>query len=113
MDYINKIELQGKVGTVRSNVVNGSKVVNFSLVTDHLYKTREGNPVSEATWFNIVAWEGRDNLDVDYIAKGAVVNVQGRIRSNKFEGADGYEKLTYEVFANRLRVIERAQEVQQ
>jgi single-strand DNA-binding protein len=113
MDYINKIELQGKVGTVRSNVVNGSRVVNFSLVTDYLYKTREGNPVSEATWINIVAWEGKDNLNMEQIAKGATVNVQGRIRSTKFEGADGNEKQLYEVFANRLRVIERAQEAQQ
>ena len=113
MDYINKIELQGKVGTVRSSEFNGSKVVNFSLVTDYLYKTREGNPVSEATWFNIVAWEGRDNLGLEHIVKGAVVNVQGRIRSTKFEGADGSEKQSFEVFANRLRVIERAQEAQQ
>ena len=113
MEYINKIELQGKVGTVKSNQVGNSKVVNFSLVTDYLYKTREGVAVSEATWFNIVAWEGRDNQDMDHIAKGAVVNVQGRFRCNKFVGSDGTEKHIYEVFANRLRVIEKAQESQQ
>ena len=113
MEFINKVELQGKVGTVRSNIVNGSNVINFSLVTDYLYKTREGNPVSEATWFNVTAWEGRDNLNMEHISKGAVVNVQGRIRSNKFVGSDGTEKHQYEVFANRLRVIEKGQEVQQ
>lgn len=108
MDYINKIELLGKVGNVRSSVVNGSRVVNFSLVTDYLYKTRDGNPVSEATWFNIVAWEGRDIADLDYIAKGAVAHVHGRFRSSKFEGADGTEKVMYEVFANKLEVTEKA-----
>ena len=59
MEYINRIELKGRVGTVRSNVVNGSKVVNFSLITDILYKTREGNAVSESTWFNIASCELR------------------------------------------------------
>ena len=113
MEYINKIELQGKVGTVRSNIVNGSRVVNFSLVTDHLYKTRDGNPVSEATWFNIVAWEGRDIQDLDHIAKGAVAHVMGRFRSSKFEGSDGNEKLMYEVFANKLEVVERTSTPQQ
>ena len=113
MEYINKIELQGKVGTVRSNTVNGSRVVNFSLVTDHMYKTRDGNPVSEATWFNIVAWEGKEILDMNYIAKGAVVNVQGRIRSNKFVGSDGADKQMFEVMANRLKVIEQATDTQQ
>ncbi len=113
MEYINRIELLGKVGTVRTNVVNGTKVANFSLVTDFLYKTRDGNPVSEATWLNVVAWEGRDILDMDHIAKGAVVHVQGRIRSTRFEGSDGTEKHAYEVLANKLRVTEKASESQQ
>jgi len=105
MDYINRIELKGRVGTVRSNVVNGSRVVNFSLITDFLYKTREGNAVSEATWFNIAAWEGKDIQDLEQIDKGAYVHVHGRIRSHKFEGSDGTERQFYEVLANRLRVI--------
>ena len=113
MEYINKIELLGKVGTVRTNVVNGTRVANFSLVTDFLYKTRDGNPVSEATWLNVVAWEGREIQDMDYIAKGAVVHVHGRIRSSKFEGSDGTEKQLYEVLANRLRVTEKASDTQQ
>lgn len=106
MDYINKIELKGRVGTVRSNVVNDSKVCNFSLVTEFLYKSREGNPMSETTWFNIVAWEGRDILDMNKIEKGATVHVTGRIRSSKYEGSDGTERHMQEVLASKLRVIE-------
>ena len=112
MEYINRIELQGKVGTVRSNVVNGTRVVNFSLVTDYLYKTRDGNPVSEATWFNIAAWEGREITNLDQIVKGAVVHVHGRVRSAKFEGADGTEKQLYEVFANKLHTLEKVPDPQ-
>ena len=112
MEYINKIELQGKVGTVRANIVNGSKVVNFSLVTDHLYKTREGHPVSESTWFNIVAWEGREITDMDDLATGAVVSVIGRMRRNKFVGSDGAEKQLYEVLANKMQVLSKTAESQ-
>ena len=53
--HLNRIELRGRVGTVRTNEVNGTKVANFSVVTEHLYKTREGNAVSETTWFNVTA----------------------------------------------------------
>ena len=113
MEYINRIELQGKVGSVRSNVVNGTKVVNFSLVTDYLYKTREGNPVSETTWFNVAAGEGREITNLDQIVKGAVVHVLGRVRSTKFEGTDGTEKHLYEVFANKLQTLEKAPDPQQ
>ena len=112
MEYINKIELLGKVGTVRSNIVNDNRVVNFSLVTDFLYKTREGNPVSEATWLNIVAWEGKEIKDADKIEKGATVHVHGRIRSSRFEGSDGTEKQVYEVLANKLQVIDKGSDNQ-
>ena len=105
MDYINRIELKGRVGTVRSNVVNGSKVVNFSLITDILYKTREGGAVSESTWFNVTAWDGKDIHDMDLVEKGAVVHVSGRIRSTRFEGSDGAEKQFYEVLANKMKVV--------
>ena len=108
MEYINRIELQGRVGTVRTNTVNGSRVANFSLVTDFLYKTREGNPISESTWFNIVAWEGKDIIDMEKITKGATIHVTGRIRSTRFEGSDGTEKQVYEVMAGKLRVVKEA-----
>ena len=105
MEHINKVELKGRVGTVRSNVVNGSRVANFSLITEFFYKTKEGTPVSEATWFNVAAWEGKEVQMLDQIEKGVVVHVSGRLRSSKFEGQDGSEKQFYELLATRLRVI--------
>ena len=113
MEFINKIELKGRVGTVRTNEVNGTKVANFSLVTDYLYKNREGNPASESTWFNVVAWDGKDILNIDRIEKGAIVHVNGRVRSTKFEGADGSEKHLYEVLAGKLRIVEDIPSAQQ
>lgn len=110
MEYINKAELKGRVGTVRSNVVNGNRVVNFSLITDILYKTKDGTPVSEATWFNVAAWESKDVQMLDRIEKGAVVHVWGRIRSSRFEDQDGTEKQFYELLATRLRVLEEKED---
>jgi single-strand DNA-binding protein len=110
MEYINKVELKGRVGTVRSNVVNGSRVANFSLVTDMLYKTKDGTPVSEATWFNIAAWEGKEVQMLDLIEKGSVVHVWGRLRSSRFEGQDGTEKQYYELLATKLRVMKEDEE---
>ena len=106
MDHINRIELQGRVGFVRANEFNGSKVANFSLATDILYKTREGVAVSETTWHNIVAWENKDMPDVGSISKGMPVNVVGRLRTTRYTNADGVEKTFYEVMAQKLRILE-------
>ena len=105
MEHINKIELRGNVGTVRLNEYNGSKVVNFTLVTDFIYKTREGGVTSEATWHNVVAWENSQMPDLDKIAKGTPVNVTGRLRTSRYTSADGVEKQYYEVLANRIRLL--------
>ena len=105
MEHINRIELKGRVGTVRSNTHNDSRVVNFSMVTDFLYRNRNGEPISEATWFNIVAWEGKEVRELDKVEKGASVHLSGRIRTTKYTNSEGVEKQFYEVLATKLRVI--------
>lgn len=105
MEHINKVEIRGNVGTVRMNEHNGKKVVNFSVVTDFLYKSREGIPLSETTWHNVVAWNGKDIVDLELITKGAQVHVCGRIRANKYTSADGVEKFFYEIMASRLQIV--------
>ena len=87
------------------NEHNGKKVVNFSVVTDFLYKSREGIPLSETTWHNVVAWSGKDIVDLELITKGTQVHVCGRIRANKYTSADGVEKFFYEIMASRLQIV--------
>ena len=105
MDHINRIELQGRVGTVRTNIVGDNMVANFSLVTEYLYKTRDGGAANETTWHQITAWESRDMPDLSTIIKGMQVNVTGRLRTFKYTNAEGQERQLYEVVANKIRII--------
>lgn len=105
MDHMNRIELQGRVGNVRTNEYNGSRVANFSLITELLYKNKDGAPISESTWHNIVCWEGRETPHVSEITKGTPVYVSGRLRSVKYTNAEGADKHFYEVLANKVKII--------
>ena len=105
MEHINRIELQGRVGTIRTNIVNSTRVANFSLATDYLYKGRDGSAISETTWHNIVAWAGREMPDLEKISKGTPLHITGRLRTNRYTGADGTEKLFYEVLAYKVRIL--------
>lgn len=105
METINRIEVQGRVGTIRTNSVNGRTVANFSVATDHLYKSRDGNATSETTWHNIVAWSGKEMPDLSCINKGTPVNVVGRLRSTRYTASDGTEKQVYELIAARVRIL--------
>lgn len=105
MEHLNRIELHGRVGTVRTNEVNGSKVANFSLVSELLYKTRDGQAVSETTWFNVAAWSSRDMPDLEKIEKGMQIYVSGRMRTARYTSAEGVERQFYEVLANKVRFL--------
>ena len=110
MEHINRIELKGRVGMVRNNTHNDNKVANFTMVTELLYKNRSGEALSETTWFNVVAWEGKDITGIDKIEKGMAVHVVGRMRTVKYTNADGIEKQFYEVLASRLKIVEESED---
>lgn len=99
MEYINRIELQGQVGCVRSNQVQGMNVQNFSLLTEYMRKLKDGSYICESTWHNVVAW------DMKPVEKGDTVKVVGRLRQQRYTAADGIERVFNEVFASELSII--------
>ncbi len=105
MEHLNRIEVNGRVGTIRISEVNGSKVANFSVVSEYLYKTRDGNAMSETTWFNVTAWQNRDMPDFGRLAKGMQVYVSGRMRSSKYTNSDGIDRQFYDIIANKVEYL--------
>ncbi len=102
MDHLNRFEVNGRVGNIRHAEVNGSKVTNFSIVSEYLYKTRDGNAVMETTWFNVTAWHNKDMNNLERLAKGTPVHVCGRIRSSKYTNSDGIDRHFYEIMATKV-----------
>lgn len=104
MEQINRIELRGNVGNVKLQNVGNSEAIRFSIATNYAYKGKDGLPVIETTWHNVTAWSGKGMPDFHRIDKGSLVHVTGRLRTQKFEGSDGNERLVYEVVASRLEI---------
>ena len=106
MEFINKIELRGIIGTAAINTVGDTHVCRCSLVTEYSYKGKDGSPVIDSTWFNIAAWEGRGMPDFNRISKGAIVQVSGRVRTYKYTLTDGSERNSWEIFARKVTLLE-------
>ena len=105
MEQLNKIELRGVVGTVREKTVGDRKVANFSLATSRAYTKRDGTPVMETEWHNVVAWEGGQITDLKMIEKGARLFVSGRMTYRKWTGNDGQEHYDSEVVAAKIETV--------
>ena len=102
---INRVELQGRVGTVRIQSVGGCSVASLSLMTDEVFTASDGTVLCETTWHHVTAWEGKE-VCLDGLERGSLVHVDGRIRNSMYTASDGTERGYMEVMASSLKVLE-------
>lgn len=105
MEQLNRVELRGTVGSVRYQTFADASVANLTLCTNLAYKDRDGAPVIEPTWHNVVAWQGKEIQDLDKIQKGSRIHVIGRLRNRSYTGSDGFDRTIVEVVAKRLKLL--------
>ena len=105
MEQLNRVELQGTVGSVYVKDFGTTKCANFSLATNHCFKDREGCPVIETTWHRVIAWECQDTADAFKLEKGSQVHVIGRLRIQRYTSADEVERQAVEIVANRVESV--------
>lgn len=106
MEHINKIEIQGVVGAVRTQVVFGEMVSNFSVVTNTIYCNKQGDSIAETMWHNVVVWQSATSTDLNKVEKGKSVRVVGRLRQMKYTDVHGEEKIFHEILANEFSIID-------
>ena len=58
-----------------------------------------------ADWFNIDVWDKQAEFAGEYVKKGRLVAVDGRIASNKWTDASGTEKERFNLIANNVRLL--------
>ncbi|QRN85061.1 single-stranded DNA-binding protein [Clostridia bacterium] len=81
---------------------NGKAVASFSLAVDRAFK-REGQP--EADFFRISVWGKQAENCANYLSKGSLAAIDGRIEMNKYTDKDGQERTSVDVTANDVRFL--------
>jgi single-strand DNA-binding protein len=105
--YINSVEIQGYVGADAqpTNLDGGKTVLNFSVATNR-FRGEGDNREQFTEWHKVAAWDKRAS-SVGTIAKGALVNVVGELRSREYTTAEGKVQ-TYEIVARKITRVEKA-----
>ena len=106
MEYLNKVEIRGVVGQVHITQVADTETAQFSVLTEDVFKSKDGCAVVNCTWFSVRAWKGPGIVDLQKIEKGSQVHVIGRFRCQRYVGADNCEKTCYEVVASTVELME-------
>ena len=104
MEQLNRVELRGTVGSVYVKDFGNTRCANFSLATNHCFKDREGSPVIETTWHRVTVWQDHCP-DLGIIQRGEPLHVLGRLRVQRYTGADGVERQAVEIVAQKVECI--------
>lgn len=91
---------------------NGQAVTSFSVATDRQYTDQAGKLVKETVWFRVSAWAKLAETCNNFLQKGKLVMVEGRITVDPKTGApriwtgqDGTPRASLEMVANTVRFL--------
>jgi single-strand DNA-binding protein len=105
---VNKAILVGRLGRDPETryTSGGQAVANFTLATDESYKDRTGERQKRTEWHRVVLWGKLAEIAQQYLKKGTLVYIEGRIQTRQWEdNRDGQKKSTTEIVANVMRML--------
>ncbi|WP_050608242.1 single-stranded DNA-binding protein [Clostridium niameyense] len=105
---MNKVVLIGRLTKdpeLKFTPGNGTAVATFVLAVERRYK-REGQ--QEADFIPIVVWGKQAEATANYVAKGKLVAVHGRIQTRNYEAKDGTKRYVTEVISEEIQFLQWA-----
>src|SRR5205085_4378664 len=112
MASLNKVMLMGRLtkDPEMRFTPSGQPVTSFSIATKRYSSGADGERKEFTDYHNIVAWNiGKRNLAqqvADYLRKGSLVYVEGRLQTRSWEGQDGQKRRATEVVVNDFEFLE-------
>ncbi len=105
---INKAILVGRLGKdpeVRYTQ-DGTMVTTFNMATDESYKDKNGEKVQRTEWHKIVTYRKLAEICGNYLAKGKMVYIEGKIQTRSWEDKEGIKRYTTEIVANDMKMLD-------
>ena len=84
---------------------SGTARTRFSIALNRQYKNASGQLQEETTFVPIVTWGSQAENCANYLSKGRSVAVEGRLRIDSFENAEGERKKVVEVVASSVQFL--------
>lgn len=106
MSGINKVILVGNLGADPElrYTANGTAVSKFRIATSESFTDKQGVKQERTEWHRITAWGKLAEICGQYLNKGKMVYIEGKIRSDTWE-QDGVKRYSYEIVADTMRML--------
>lgn len=108
MPALNRVQLIGRLGKDPESkyTTTGKKVAHFSLAVSQRWNTK-GETKEYTEWVNIEAWGRLGEVCQEYLKKGSLVYLEGRLKTDKYEDKEGEMRYYTKVVALSLQFLDK------
>lgn len=102
-----KISLIGRLGdapTMRYTQ-DGVPVASFPVATDETWIDKQGQKQSRTTWFRVTCWNKQAETVSQYLGKGHMVFVEGKVRASAYADREGKPAVSLEVTPSLIKFL--------
>ena len=106
---LNKVMIIGHLGADPElrYTQSGSPVTTLRIATDESYTDRDGNRVERTEWHRVVVFQRAAENCNQYLRKGSLVYVEGKLSTRKWQDQNGQDRYTTEIRADRVQFLDR------
>jgi single-strand DNA-binding protein len=83
----------------------GVALCKFSIAINEKWTTKTGEKKEEVSWIDITAWNKTAELCGEYLKKGRQALIEGKLKQDRWEDADGKKRSKVTVTAERVQFI--------
>jgi single-strand DNA-binding protein len=105
---LNKVQLIGNLtrDPELRYTPTGAAVCTIGLATNRMWTTESGEKKEETEFHRVVAWNKLAELCSQLLTKGRKIYVEGRLRTNAWQGTDGAQRTTTEVVIEDMIILD-------
>ncbi len=85
---------------------NGMARARFSIAVNRRWRDRDGNLQEETTFVPIVVWGQQAETCVNFLSKGSMVAIEGRLRIDTYQTEEGERRKVTEVVARTVQFLD-------
>ena len=108
MPALNRVQLIGRLGKDPESkfTPTGKKVAHFSVAVSNRWKSSEGESKEHTEWVNVEAWGRLGEICQEYLRKGSLVYLEGRLKTDRYEN-EGETKYYTKVVSTAMQMLDR------
>ncbi len=103
---LNKVFILGRLTAdpqLRS-IPSGAQVATFGVATNRVWNDKSGNRQEQVEYHNVVVWGRQAEVAGQFLKKGSVVLIEGRIQTRSWQDKQGQTRKTTEIISERLQL---------